>query len=136
MSEQAAPATQTPEQLEQWVASQLTAKVKRDDIIRELIRQGMNTASAMQLVTSIERTVAPAPAKTQKPKRRSVRESYDTDDARAMMLNGLLIFGIGTALTVGGYVLTEGHGYLLFWGAILFGFIRLLVGFIIWLRVR
>ena len=138
------------EQLE-WSASQdLAQGVARDDVIRKLIRNGMSSPAAMQLVTRLQsqRAAPPPPRPSQTaglppPQRAQVQQSGNTDMAAVGMRNmliGLAVFVVGAAITIGTYMDASsnprGGTYTVCWGAVIFGGIRAVTGLMTWLNNR
>jgi hypothetical protein len=118
-----------------FAISQLRQQVSRDDIIRGLMRQGLDAPSAMRIFaeaqTAQKTNASPLPPPPRVPSQ-AVRLPHTESRMNGNILYGIIIAAIGVILTVGGYIMaaskpTGGH-YYIFWGLIVVGVIRIIRG--------
>ncbi len=155
MSDMLTPAAQTQysnQQLESTAAQDLASGMKRDEVIRKLMRGGLNAPDAMQMVNRLQTkqsTSTSPPPPPQSPGMRPTPRPQvqlsngDPDLASSGMRNlliGAVICIIGTAITIGTYSQASsspgGGRYTVCWGAMIFGALQAIKGLVTWLQNR
>jgi hypothetical protein len=134
-----------------WARENLDAGVDPESIISAMTTQGWTELAARQLldqalsdpaVTTQHATpIRAIPAVNYATPLRSGNRPYsDADRHLRQMGYGAILLAIGVVITVGSYTMAAsgggGGGYLLMWGPILFGLIRLVTGFLGWIGSR
>jgi hypothetical protein len=118
------------EGLAEAVAEDLAKGIRKEKIVKNLVKQGLPESEAMQFVGSIEREIElykNSPAGRQEMAKKYARH----------MLFGFLWAAGGTIVTAATYQAASGGGtYVIAWGAILFGIIDFFWGLFGWLKYR
>ena len=130
MSNEEASQAQYIQEVGDYVAQQLAKGQKRDKVVKELIEQGWAQETAKDFVVDLEVQLE---AYKRSPEGREVMASKH----KRHMLHGLLWLVGGLAVTLATYhAAGPGGVFFVAWGAVLFGAIDVLRGFIGWLKWR
>jgi hypothetical protein len=133
-----------------WARENLDAGVDPESVVSAMVSQGWDELAARQLLdraltgpsvtTQSAAPVRAIPAVNYATPYRPASRAYsDADRHLRQMGYGAILIAIGLVITVGSYTMASsggGGGYLLMWGPILFGIIRLVTGFLGWIGSR
>lgn len=132
MTTPATPQKLTVQQLEQFAATQLAQRVKRDDVIRAVIQYGVSAPEAIAIVSRAERMpkpATPAQARSAAPPRGGGSD-LNSGAVVGLIWGGILLVG-GIIATSAGYSSaasqSNGGTYTVYYGAIIIGAIRIIV---------
>jgi hypothetical protein len=113
-------------QLYAYIESQLCGGKREDKVVKELIKLGVDEDSAMVMVSNRQEAIEEY--KRTPDGKRQISSTY-----RKHMISGLLWFSGGVIITLATYASDIGFG-LIFFGAIIFGFIDFVRGLLGWLN--
>jgi hypothetical protein len=145
MGNQALANSQAINQATAWVRKNLAARVDPEKLVQALMKQGWPEFDARQLLDQVMTAPAVNPAAPQRtinyasPQPKAQRQVVYSDSGPHIrrMTIGAVMLVIGLVITIGSYSMASsspgGGTYLLCWGPIIFGFIRLITGFIGWM---
>jgi hypothetical protein len=132
MSEELKPEEQESiKKISKAIATQLSHGVKKETIVKQLVKQNISEEVAISLVESVERAI------------NQYKESPEGQAVMSKKYGRQMLYGVlwavgGTLVTIFTYSAASSGGgtYVIAWGAIIFGIVDFIRGLIGWLKYK